>query len=58
MKYEIGIDNIILTCDVHSYEVVSPQGMTADDDWDAFGYADLEFTVESALELDADDQVS
>lgn len=54
MRYEIGIDNIILTCDIHSYEVVSPQGMTADDDWDAFGYTELEFTVESALELDED----
>lgn len=54
MKYEIAIDNIILTCDIHSYEVVSPQGMTADDDWDAFGYTEFEFTVESALELDED----
>lgn len=54
MKHLVEIDNIILTCDIHSYEVVSPQGMTADDDWDAFGYTELEFTVESALELDED----
>lgn len=54
MRYEIGIDNIILTCDIHSYIKKSPDFNTLDSDWDAKGYEDLEFTVESALELDED----
>ena len=54
MKYEIAIDNIILTCDVHSYIKKSPDFNTLDSDWHARGYEDLEFTVESALELDED----
>lgn len=54
MKVEIAIDNIILTCDIHSYIKKSPDFNTLDSDWDAKGYEDLEFTVESALELDED----
>lgn len=54
MKYEIGIDNIILTCDIHSYIKKSPDFNTLDSDWDAKGYEELDFTVESALELDED----
>lgn len=54
MRYEIGIDNIILTCDIHSYIKKSPDFNTLDSDWDAKGYEELEFTVESAIELDED----
>ena len=54
MRYEIGIDNIILTCDVHSHLQVKPYFNTLDSDWDARGYEELDFTVESALELDED----
>ena len=54
MRYEVAIDNIILTCDIHSYIKKSPDFNTLDSDWDARGYEDLEFTVESALELDED----
>lgn len=54
MRYEIGIDNIILTCDVHSFIKKSPDFNTLDSDWDAKGYEELEFTVESAIELDED----
>lgn len=54
MEYLVEIDNIILTCDVHSYMKKSPDFNNLDSDWDARGYEDLEFTVESALELDED----
>ena len=54
MRYEIGIDNIILTCDIHSYIKKSPDFNTLDSDWDAKGYEDIEFTVESVIELDED----
>ena len=54
MKHILEIDNIVLTCDVHSYIKKSPDFNTLDSDWDAKGYEDLEFTVESALELDED----
>lgn len=54
MKATVSIDNIILTCDIHSYIKKSPDFNTLDSDWDAKGYEDLEFTVESALELDED----
>ena len=54
MKHLVQIDNILLTCDVHAYVKKSPDFKTLDSDWDARGYEDLEFTVESALELDGD----
>ena len=54
MRYEIGIDNIILTCDIHSYIKKSPDFNTLDSDWDAMGCEEIDFTVESALELDED----
>jgi hypothetical protein len=54
MKTTVSIDNLILTCDVHSYIKKSPDFNTDGSDWDAKGYEDLEFTVESALELDED----
>lgn len=54
MKAEICIDNIILTCDVHSYINKSPDFNTLDSDWDALGCEEIDFTVESALELDED----
>lgn len=54
MRYEIGIDNIILTCDIHSYIKKSPDFNSWASDVEYYGYEDLEFTVESALELDED----
>ena len=54
MKHILEIDNIILTCDIHSYIKKSPDFNTLDSDWDARGYEEIEFTVESALELDED----
>ena len=54
MKYEIGIDNIILTCDIHSQIKKSPDFNSWDSDIDYYGYEEIEFTVESALELDED----
>lgn len=54
MKHILEIDNIILTCDVHSYIKKSPDFNTLDSDWDARGYEELDFTIESALELDED----
>jgi hypothetical protein len=54
MKCEIAIDNIILTCDIHSYIKKSPGFSSWDSDVNYHGYEDLEFTVESALELDED----
>lgn len=54
MKVEICIDNIILTCDVHSYIKKSPDFNTWTSDVDFYGTDELEFTVESALELDED----
>lgn len=55
MKHILEIDNIILTCDVHSYIKKSPDFNSWDSDVDYHGYEDLEFTVESALELDEDE---
>ena len=54
MKTTVSLDNIILTCDVHSYIKKSPDFNTLDSDWDARGYEEIEFTVESALDLDED----
>ena len=54
MRYEVAIDNIILTCDIHFYIKKSPDFNSWESDVDYYGYEDLEFTVESALELDED----
>ena len=54
MKYEIAIDNVILTCDVHAYVKKSPDFSSWESDVDYYGTNELEFTVESALELDED----
>lgn len=54
MKQIIEIDNIILICDIHSYVKKSPDFNSWESDFDYYGYEDLEFTVESALELDED----
>lgn len=42
MRYDIQIDNLIITADVHAYEKSS-------------GYVDLDYTIERVLELDEDD---
>lgn len=54
MKVEIAIDNIILTCDIHSYIKKSPDFNSWESDVDYYGVDELEFTVESAIELDED----
>ena len=54
MKHLVEIDNIILTCDIHSYIKKSPDFNSWDSDVDYYGTNELEFTVESALELDED----
>lgn len=54
MKVEIAIDNIILTCDIHSYIKKSPDFSSWESDVDYYGVDELEFTVESALGLDED----
>ena len=42
MRFDIQIDNIIITADVHAYETSS-------------GYKEIEYTIERVLELDEDD---
>lgn len=42
MRFDIQIDNLIITADVHAYETSS-------------GYRDIEYTIERVLELDEDD---
>lgn len=54
MKTTVSIDNIILTCDVHAYVKKSPDFNSCESDVDYYGTNELEFTVESALELDED----
>lgn len=54
MKHLVEIDNIILTCDIHSYIKKSPDFSSRESDVDYYGKDELEFTVESALELDED----
>lgn len=54
MRQIVEIDNIILTCDIHSYIKKSPDFTSWESDLDYNGYTELEFTVESALELDED----
>ena len=54
MKQIVEIDNIILTCDIHSYIKKSPDFNSWESDVDYYGYEELEFTVESAIELDED----
>lgn len=47
MRYDICIDNLIITADVHAYEV-----------WGASAngpLCDIEYTIERVLELDEDD---
>lgn len=41
MRFDIQIDNLIITADVHAYETSS-------------GYKELEYTIERVLELDED----
>lgn len=41
MRYEICIDNLIITADVHAYEKSN-------------GYHDIDYTIERVLELDED----
>lgn len=55
MKQIVEIDNIILTCDVHSYIKKSPDFNTLDSDWDAIGYEELDWDVDSILAVDEDD---
>ena len=54
MKHIVSIDNIILTCDIHSYIKKSSDFSSWESDSDYYGYKELEFTVERALELDED----
>jgi hypothetical protein len=54
MRFDIQIDNLIITADVHAYEVKSPDPW-ADNDWDYYGYETLDYTIERVLELDEDD---
>ena len=54
MKHLVEIDNIILTCDIHSYIKKSPDFNSWESDVDYHGYEEIEFTVESALEFDED----
>lgn len=54
MKTTVSLDNIILTCDVHAYVKKSPDFNSGESDVDYYGAEELEFTVESALELDED----
>ena len=54
MKQIVEIDNIILTCDVHAYVKKSPYFNSWESDVDYCGTDELEFSVESALELDED----
>ncbi len=42
MRFDIQIDNLIITADVHAYEKSN-------------GYVDLDYTIERVLELDEDD---
>ena len=41
MRYDIQIDNVIITADVHAYEKSN-------------GYEELDYTIERVLELDED----
>lgn len=54
MRLEIAIDNIVMVCEVHSYVKINPNFDSTASDLDYYGYEELEFTVESALELDED----
>lgn len=54
MKTTVSLDNIILTCDVNSYVKKSPDFSSWESDVDYYGTNELEFAVESALELDED----
>lgn len=55
MRFDIQIDNLIITADVHAYVKVEPKGKWADSDWDYYGYEELDYTIERVLELDEDD---
>lgn len=55
MKLEISLDQYLLTIDVHAYEKAPALGKWADSDQDCYGYDDLDYTVESVIELDEDD---
>lgn len=54
MKHILEIDNIILTCDIHSHLQVKPDFNSWESDVEYYGTNELDFTVESALELDED----
>lgn len=53
MRFDIQIDNLIITADVHAYVVKSPDPW-ADNDYDYYGYETLDYTIERVLELDED----
>jgi len=54
MRYEVAIENIILTCDVHSYIKKSPDFNSWASDVDFYGTDELDYTIERVLELDED----
>lgn len=49
MRYDIQIDNLIITADVHSFT------RCVGVHWDCYGFGGLEYTIERVLELDEDD---
>lgn len=55
MKLEINIDQYLFTIDIHAYEKVEGLGKWADSDWDCYGCEELDYTVESVIELDEDE---
>lgn len=48
MRFDIQIDNLIITADVHSFT------RCVGVHWDCYGFGDLEYTIERVLELDED----
>lgn len=48
-QFSIDIDDYIFHCVINGYTYQPPMGKWADSDWDAEGYEELEFDVDSVF---------
>ena len=54
MEYEVSLDGYDLVVKVHSVTDVKPNHSTWDNDWDYYGYSEIEFEVIAGTETDDD----
>lgn len=56
--YEVHLDQFVLQCEVTYHEEVAPSPGIDTSDWDAYGYREMEFRLESGQVYDEDGAAS